>query len=334
MKKINFAIIGTNHITDSFLECAKAVPELVLAAVYSRSLERAKEFGAKYEVTRCYDKLTDLAADLGIDAVYIASPNCYHCSQSIQMMEAGKHVLCEKPIASNYPELKTMLTCAEKNKVVLLEAMRPIFDPGFRTIIDNIPKIGRVRRATFVYCQYSSRYDKFKAGIIENAFRPEFSNGALMDIGVYCVHPMVRIFGMPQKISAQAINLVNGIDGAGTIVALYDGMLSELIYSKISNTSLPSQIQGEEGSMIIGEIYDTTEIIIHNRQGKSEIIKIQKENNNMYYEAREWARLIETNGDCKGYHESSIMELKVMDEARRQTGNLFPADGTGIEKLF
>ena len=79
-----------------------------------------------------------------------------------------------------------------------------------------------------------------------------------MDIGVYCVHPMVKLFGLPNEISAHCLKLSNGVDASGTIVAMYDEMQAELMYSKITNSALPSQIQGEEASMIIKEIPDTT----------------------------------------------------------------------------
>ena len=88
--------------------------------------------------------------------------------------------------------------------------------------MENLQKLGKIRRVTFQMCQYSSRYDKFKNGIIENAFRPELSNGSLMDIGVYCVHPMVKILGKPDRVMASCVKLHNGVDGMGTILASYD----------------------------------------------------------------------------------------------------------------
>ena len=81
-----------------------------------------------------------------------------------------------------------------------MEAMKNVHSPGFHAMMDNLYKIGTVRRATIQYCQYSSRYDKFKKGIIENAFNPKLSNGALMDIGSYCIHFLASLFGKPEKI--------------------------------------------------------------------------------------------------------------------------------------
>lgn len=323
---VRFAVIGTNFITDSFLEAGAECEGFKAQAVYSRTMERAKEYAEKYGIEDCYDSLEDLAEAPDIDAVYVASPNALHASQSIQMMEAGKHVLCEKTIASNSKELKEMLETAERNHVVLLEAMRPVFDPGFAAIQENLPRLGKIRRATFQYCQYSRRYDHFKEGIIENAFKPELSNGALMDIGVYCVHPLVKLFGKPKEVYAHGLKLSTGVDGSAVIVAMYEEMQAELLYAKITQSALPSQIQGEEASMIIREIPDTTSIEIVKRDGTSEKIDIQKKDNNMYYEVEEFIRLIEEKKSAREHNQYSVWSLEVMDEARQQMGIHFPAD--------
>ncbi|MCQ4762299.1 oxidoreductase, partial [Alistipes onderdonkii] len=99
--------------------------------------------------------------------------------------------------------------------------------------------------------QYSSRYDKFRQGIVLNAFNPELSNGAMMDIGVYTVYPMVALFGRPLEVEAQGIVLSSGADGQGAINFRYEGMNATVLYSKIANSSLPSEIQGEEGNLLL-----------------------------------------------------------------------------------
>lgn len=323
---VRFATVGTNFITKWFLEAAKACDGLEYMAAYSRDEDKAKAFASEHGAKRYYTDLVKMAEAGDIDAVYIASPNSLHCEQAILMMQHGKHVLCEKAIASNGRELEHMLDIAEKKHVVLLEAMRSVFVPGFMAIKDNLHKLGKIRRASFQYCQYSSRYDKFKAGVIENAFNPAFSNGALMDIGVYCVHPLVRLFGMPEGIHADALLLENGIDGAGTILAKYKDMQAELIYSKISNSRVPSQIQGENAVMLIKEIHDAKEISIYYNNGELEEIRMEEDRINMKYEIKEWVRLIENHLTAKEHNRYSIMELKIMDEVRRQQGIKFPAD--------
>lgn len=324
---MRFATIGTGNIVKHFLEAALRVPGMEYAAVYSRKFETAQAFAKEYGVDRCFTSLQELAEAEDIDGVYIASPNACHCEQAVALLSAGKHVLCEKPIAANGRELKRMEEAAAMGKAVLLEAMRPVYDEGFTRLEQSIKKIGRIRQAVFQFCQYSSRYDNFKAGIIENAFQPGLSNAALLDIGVYCVHPMVRLFGMPEEIRADSIFLKNGFEGAGTILARYDGFQVTLLYSKINAQNTPCQIQGEEGTLLFWDMPDIKRIHIHYLNGQEETIEIQKDSNNMLYEIKLWKQLIEEGADAKPYLTHSKWELAVMDEARKQTGVRFPVDG-------
>lgn len=323
---IRYATIGTNFVVDWFIEASKECGELEYVGTYSRNIEKAKEFGEKYGSHLFFDDLTALAKCNEIDAVYIASPTSEHFSQAMLMLENGKHVLLEKPMASNAEEVEQLIKTAKENQVVLFEAMRSVFDEGFKAIEDAIEQVSPVRRVSFQYCQYSSRYDKYKNGIIENAFNPELSNGALMDIGVYCVHPMVKLFGMPKDIKAQAMILPDSIDGEGTIICEYEDMLAEITYSKISDGHIPSQIQGEKGTVLIQTIPSPRNVEIIYRDGTTKKYDIKMIDNNMEYEAKEWARMI-INKDYSDKHSRySLMSLKVMDEARKQQGIVFPAD--------
>ena len=101
-----------------------------------------------------FDDLSELAESKEINAVYIASPNSLHAAQTIQMLNGGKHVLCEKSIASNQYEFEQMQKDALKNRKVLLEAMRSVYSPGLVAIRENLSKLGTIRRASFQYCQY------------------------------------------------------------------------------------------------------------------------------------------------------------------------------------
>lgn len=317
---MNIAIIGTGRITEKFLEVVREVKGIDAVAVYSRSQVKGEAYAKKHGLSYVFTTLSDLVASDAIDAVYVASPNNCHAEQAIQCMSAGKHVLCEKPIASNYEEVCRMYDAAKTNGVVLLEAIRSIFDPGFAKIKELLPRLGTIRRVQFSMNQYSSRYDPFKEGIIENAFNPALSNAALMDIGVYCVHPFVRLFGLPEQVIAQSVFLENGMEGMGTALLRYPNMLGEIQYSKITNSLLPSQIQGEEACMHIDAIQHTKQIELIYRDGRKEVVCIEKKENNMYYEVVEFVRLVREGCIDHEYREGSLHEMKVMDEIRRVAG--------------
>ncbi len=323
---MRFATIGTNFITEWFLEAVRHCGDMVYAAAYSRTEETAAAFAGKHGAGRWCTDLKELAEADDVDGVYIASPNSLHCEQAVLMMEHGKHVLCEKAAASNSRELAQMLEAAGKNQVVFLEAMRPAFDPGLAAVLDNLSRLGKIRRVSFQFAKYSSRYDKYKAGIVENAFNPALSNGALMDIGVYCVHPLVKLFGMPEKIHAEALLLPGWSVGGGCIMAQSPEMRADVMNAKILIFCLPCQFQGELFTLLIRDISNPTDLTIHYHNGEVEEIHIEKEGINMIYEVREWHRLIKAHLSGGEHNRYSVMAMEVMDEARRQTGLVFPAD--------
>lgn len=326
MAVIRFAVIGTSTITRKFLAVATEVPSLQFVGAYSRSMEWARAFGAEYGAPLAFDSLDVLAGDERVDAVYIASPNACHSAQAVRLLRAGKHVLCEKPAASNRREWDAMEAAARESGAVLLEAMRSVFAPGFARLRELLPRLGVIRQASFVFCQYSSRYDNFKRGIVENAFRPELSNGALMDIGVYCVYPMAALFGLPAQVTADAVFLENGVDGAGSALASYTDKQVLLRYSKINDDAGESVICGEEGCLRIDRIQDIRRLTFCPRGGTPEVIDVPTAENNMVYEAQRFAGLIEAAAPCEPYMTWSRSSMTVLDRIRRQAGIVFPAD--------
>lgn len=337
MEKVRFGVVGTNFITDWVIEGAKEDPRFELAAVYSRTRERGEEFAAKHNIPHIFTSLEDMAASDKVDAIYIASPNALHAEQSILCMSHGKHVLCEKPLASNAREARKMVETARQRGVTLMEAMKSTLSPNFLAVKDNLYRIGTPRRYFASFCQYSSRYDKFKEGIVLNAFRPELSNGALMDIGVYTLYPLVVLFGAPKTINAQGIVLTSGADGQGAVNMQYEGMNATILYSKIANSLLPAEIEGEDGNIIIDRIQTPVDVRFyprqapasgHEKRAEGESIGCKENHNEYYYEVKKFIDLIESGRteSVINSHQASITTLEIMDEVRRQLGVHYPAD--------
>lgn len=325
---IRFGIIGTNWITDRFIQAARQVEDFTVTAVYSRTAEKAHEFAKKHDIAHIYTDIEEMAAAEDVDAIYIASPNSLHAKQAIQCMKQGKHVLCEKPFASNVREVQEMIQVAEDQGVILMEALKTTLLPAFEAIRENLPKLGKVRRYFANYCQYSSRYDEYKRGNVLNAFKPEFSNGSLMDLGIYCIYPMVALFGKPSTVKATGYMLESGVDGEGSLVAGYDQMDAVIMYSKITDSPLMSEIQGEEGSLVIDKISEPGELYIRYRDGRTEKIAVEQDKPIMSYEAAEFIRLIREGQKQSSVnsHACSLAVAEIMEDARRQIGLIYPAD--------
>lgn len=317
---VRFAVIGTGDITREFLRLAKTVEEFKLSAVYSRSLRTAKRFALEVGAELCFDSLDELAASDAVDAVYIASPNICHKEQAIKMLRAKKHVLVEKPAAACKNDFIEMQSAARENGVILVEAMRAAFVPGTDVIKNALSRLGAIRRATISFCQYSVNYDTYKSGGETNTFNPALANGSLMDLGVYCARACVYLFGEPAGIKAAVTKLSNGYDAQGTVICEYPEMLAELRFSKIAQGSMQSEIQGEDASLIINDMFYPTDVRLRYRNGGEEVIYTENASSwgGLNYETAAFIEMIKTGEypeEKNGYTEKT---LALMDEVRRQ----------------
>ncbi len=316
---INLAVIGRNFVVDEMLEATRLFPEINLAAIYSRKLDTGKAYADKWGFDKVYTDLDEMAADKSIDAVYIASPNYCHEEQAIKMLSAGKHVLCEKPMHKSYEGAMNMINTAEKKGVVFMEAMMSAHVPGTYKIMELLPRIGKVRRVNLSFCQYSSRYDKFKVGIVENAFDPTLWNGSFMDLGVYPVSLMLQLFGEPLDFVSKAVFLPHSIDGQGTMICSYPDMTATLHWSKITQGYLQSEIQGEDGSIMIDRVSKPTDLTLMLRDGTKEEYETLCGKPVMYYELKDF--IAQINGEAMPqFNKLSAMEARLMEKAREQMG--------------
>ncbi len=328
MNKIQFATIGTSWITEAFIRGARHCEEFNLKAVYSRSETKAKAFAEKNMAEKYYTDLEEMLSDKEIDAVYIASPNSLHSEQAIKAMNAGKHVICEKPVTSNAAEFRKMIETARKNNVLLMEAFKSTLMPGFYKYKELIGKVGQIRSVFADFGKYSSRYDAHKRGEDVNTFKAEFSNGALMDLGVYCLYPVIKLFGEPKNVKAFSTVIPDGVDGAGVTILDYKDFTATLKYSKVGNSFLPTEIQGEDATILIDRINQPRKVEIIYRDGTKESFDCELMDDDMYYEAREFINCIldkKTESDIND-HKTSLTVMEVMDNARLQSGVIYPAD--------
>ena len=323
---IRFAVIGTNWITRQFVDAAHETGKFKLTAVYSRSLEQAQSFANDYLVEHLFTSLEAMAQSEDIDAVYIASPNSLHAPQTELFLRHKKHVICEKPLASNIDEAERVIAAARENQVVLFEAFKTASLPNFQQLQQALPKLGQIRKAFINYCQYSSRYQRYLDGENPNTFNPDFSNGSIMDIGFYCLASAIALWGEPQQIQASASLLESGVDAHGVVMLDYGDFSVTLQHSKVSDSTLPSEIQGEAGALVIEKISECQKVSFVPRGSKEQDLSQPQHINTMLYEAEEFARLVENNEVDHPGLEVSRITAKVQTEIRRQTGVVFPAD--------
>ena len=222
---VKWGILSTADINRKLIPGAHASPKVDLVAVASRDQARADEYARQFEIERAYGSYEALLADPEIEAVYIPLPNTMHCDWSIRALEAGKHVLCEKPMSRHPDDVAAAFAAAERSERILMEAFMYRHNPQSRRLTELVANgaIGELRfiRSTFCY----SLYD------VDNIrLRPEVEGGALMDVGCYCVSGSRLLGGEPESVSAEAWFGPTGTDWllAGTlrfpgdVLALFD----------------------------------------------------------------------------------------------------------------
>ncbi len=288
---LKLGVVGTNFVSDWLCEAVAKTNGITASAVFSRKEETGQAFAKKHDIPKVF---TDWDAFLSsdIDAVYLASPTFCHFEQAKAALEKGLHVLCEKPLVMKRDECEELFALAKEKGVILMEAMRPAHDPAFALVKDSLADLGKIRRVSFEYCQYSSRYDRYQNGEVLNAFEPKISGGAIFDIGIYPLFWCVALFGKPKSVFAKSVFLENGFEGSGCLLLDYDGFTASVTYSKICDSVIPSVITGEDGSLLIHKMQSPEKLVLAPRGGEALTLDYTPAENNLVYEVADFVAAV------------------------------------------
>ena len=328
---LTYATIGTSWITKAYIDGAALAGGWQHAAIYSRTQESGEAFAAQ---TSCPTVYTDLAAlaKSSVDAVYIGSPNMLHYTHSKQMLRAGKHVICEKPITVTPEEYAELSALAKQKGVIYCEAIMMMHNPARHILADAIEKIGTIRSVRFDFSQYSSKAYALLHGELPNIFNPAMATGCLMDLGVYCVYPALYFWGKPKNVTAIATLLENGSDAGGGAFFDYGDKLVNLTYSKLGQDRLGSQIFGYEGTITIGSLSQLTDIKLYDMQGNATLLHGETSREQlMANEARGFYDFITAPGEHAAHYRQcdalALATSELMQQMRSQAGIRFPING-------
>lgn len=316
---MRFGIIGTNFISDRFM-ASLPFTHSTATAVLSRGEETGRAFAARHGIPHIFTDREAFFASDTFDAVYIASPNLCHEADTLAAIAGGKQVLCEKPAAPTLAAFLRMRGAAEAKGVTLVEAMRPLFDSMWEEILAALPSIGQVRSVHLDYCQYSSRYDRFKAGEVLRAFDPAYKNAAILDIGVYPIAVCARLFGKPLSVVSRSMLLENGFEGSGELLLDYGTHTVTVSYSKIADSAAPSCILGEGGAITLDRVSEPHEVTVKLRGAEGKVITRppMAAPDNMFEEILAFEKAVRGEGD--GLLDVTEISLGIIDEALKQNG--------------
>lgn len=325
-KKIRWGILGPGTIAEKFATGLKAIPDAEITAVGSRVLQRANTFADVFDISQRHGNYADLAHNPEVDVIYVATPHPFHKECAILCLEAGKAVLCEKPLTVDAEQAEEMIAVARKHKQFLMEAMWTRFLP----VIVEVRKWladGTIGEPRLLTADHGSR-KVLSAEVLEGRlFSPELGGGGLLDVGVYTVALAYMVFGAPSQITSLAHIGQTNVDEQASILLGYDaGQIANLFCAIRTETSKEARIIGTKGTIHIPEFWQATSATL-TRTGKKPVhIEIPFENNGFEYQ------MIEVI-DCMrgGKLESDVMPLdeslsimKTMDTIRSQWGLKYP----------
>ena len=246
---MKLGIIGTGKIVHEALFAMKPVKTIEVKAIFARphSKEKGEKLAADHEIDRVYTDYDLLLKEADVDAVYIGLVNSVHHAYAKKALNAGKHVILEKPFTSTVEEADDLIRTARDNGVYILEAITILHGDNYKKVLEWLPKLGKIKLLQGNYSQYSSRYTDYLKGKVAPAFDPELSGGALYDINLYNVYFAVATLGAPEA-TAYFPNLgFNGIDTSGVEILVYPEFTATLTGAKDADSPSHTIIQGEKG---------------------------------------------------------------------------------------
>ena len=315
------------HDLFNFIHDVEGVELKAIASIPSE-FDKVQELAKTNHVEKAYECYEDMLKDEEVEVIYLGVPNHLHYVMAKQALEAGKHVICEKPFTSHVKELEMLNALAKEKNLILLEAISTQYLPNVLKIKELLKEVGNVKIVSANYSQYSSRYNAFKEGTILPAFDYTKSGGALMDLNIYNIHFLVSLFGKPQNVQYQA-NVEKGIDTSGIITLDYGTFKAILIGAKDCKAPIMTSVQGDKGCILVTTpANNVRDFKLLRNDNTEEEYNLQDGKHRMYFEFVEFVKII----DQKDYErasqmmEKSLIAMEIATLARQSAGIVFTAD--------
>ncbi|NLX11237.1 MAG: Gfo/Idh/MocA family oxidoreductase [Chloroflexi bacterium] len=340
MQKIRWGILSSGYIANLFAEGLTAVADAEIAAVGARKQADADAFGDRWNVPRRYQGYEALANDPDVDVIYIGTPHPYHYEHTLLCLDAGKHVLIEKPFALNARQAGEMIARARSKALFLMEAMWTRFLPAMVQVRRWLAE-GAIGEVQLVRANLSFMATFDPRGRL---FAPELGGGSLLDVGIYPISFASMVLGSPQTISSTVALGPTGTDDRSAYLFGYEGGKTALLSSAVQlGVPVTAEIFGTEGYIQIHESWINPRVVTLNKpvqpgvqsrlivEGNlfdAQTVHVPTVGNGYNYEAIEV-------GDCirAGKTESSVLPLdesldimRTLDTIRAPWGLTYPGE--------
>jgi len=341
--KLRWGILGTGTIASTFARGLAASNTAKLVAVGSRNEETASRFAAKHGVPRAHGSYESLLAADSVDVIYIATPHSMHPEWSIKTAEAGKHILCEKPLALNYAEATAVVEAARAHNVFLMEAFMYRCHPQIIRLVDLIRQgtIGEIRviQATF---GFSADFDPEA-----RLFNQAYGGGSILDVGCYCAS-MARLiagvargrdFDEPMEVKGTAHIGDSRVDEwAVASLKFTEGIVAELATGIRVQQENVVRIYGSEGWLLLPDPWipaKNSEIIVRRGDDPTEEILVESDRGLYTLEADTVAEHIENRHAPSPAMtwEDTLGNMRTLDRWRESIGLTYDLERPGTRNL-
>jgi predicted dehydrogenase len=321
-RDVRWGIAGTGAIAAGFADALSQTAAGILVGVGSRTAEAAETFAERFDIPNRHGSYTDLAEDDEVDVVYVATPQSRHAPDTLLYLDAGKHVLCEKPFALDADQARSMVALARARNLFLMEAMWTRFLPAYR-VLAEVLREGRIGEPLLVEADFGWRRD---IDPDHRLFRRDLGGGGLLDLGIYPLQLCSLVLGPPVAVSAQGVIGSTGVDEVVAAVLRHPGGEVGVVKAGLRvGMACTGRIAGTHGVIEIPALMHCPESIRVSAFGSSEDIDATYEGNGLRFEIDEVHRCI-TDGQLESPTmplDETVRLASTIDEIRSQIGLRF-----------
>jgi predicted dehydrogenase len=323
-KKYNWGILAPGKMSAKFTEGLKLLENVELCAVGSRDLERAKQFAEEFGFKKYYGSYEELALDNEVDVIYIASPHSHHLEHTLLCLKNKKAVLCEKAFALNSREVEEMINEASEQKIFLMEALWPPFQPIYRKTKEILlgGEPGKIIHLNGRF-SFQAPYNP-----TDRKFNLELGGGSLLDIGIYPVIDALYFIGVPTEVIAKASYSETGSEDSISIVLGYDDGRMATLYSSFRTAGgIGCDILCENGNLLFSRERDMSQrlnVALNGKENKE--YSLLPDGMGYQFEAMEVMKCLD-DGKLQSdivSHSFSLNLINTLDRIRKAAGIVFP----------
>lgn len=319
---MNIGILGSGTIAHKMAYTVSRMENVTLAAVGSRSKEKAQKFADEYGIAKAYGSYEELAADETIDLIYVATPHSRHFEDIMLCLENGRNVLSEKPFTANAVQAEKAIALAEKKGLYIGEAIWTRYLP-MRFRLDDIIKSGVIGEITSLTANLG-----YAISHVERLIKPELAGGALLDLGVYTINFALMAFGADIKeIKSSCVKNEYGVDIHNSVIMKFADDKTAILHSNAnSNTDNMGIIYGSKGRIEFKNTNNCEGITVFLNDGTTTHYETPEQITGFEYEVEASLKAIsEGKTECDEMPHSEILRvMKIMDSLRAEWGIRYP----------